>query len=250
MSFAIAVQSCSKVATNGSLDGSWAALDGTLSSSMSQTESSSNYTSNQNLTFDGTTMKGTQVTVYAGQTFTSNLSYPFELNMSFDKKAGTYTRDVVSTSTNTGQTESMYSANNEYEEDVNVTSVDQTTESESGTFQLAGGNGEVEKSSILLLQRSNYTETTVSNYTYTRANGSTYNITGKKVYRPGGLVAAPSTETYTSSSTGNGDYDETITIVEVKKDVITIAMDRTDSYIDGSVTGTYTSKAEFNLGAK
>lgn len=249
LSFAIAVQSCSKVATNGSLDGAWGATDGTLSITSSQSESSFTYSYTQSLTFDGTNMKGTEVSNYGGQSNTENVNYPFSFDLSFDKKAGTYTREVVSESNSDNQ-ESIYNSDGSYDGEAMVTSVDVTTESESGSFQLAGGNAEVEKGSILLLQRSNYSNTTVKTYTYTKADGTAYNTTGKKVYRSGGLIAVPASETITSTSTGNGDYDETITIVEVSKDVLTISMERTESSTEGTYTATYTSKAEFNLSAK
>jgi hypothetical protein len=134
--------SCKKV-SNNKLDGKWELSSATISS----TYSSPLETSSQNFVFMNKIAQSTII----NNGITVLQSFPYNEQLTFDRKSGKYFREINYTSTDTTYT-TVSNPDNEPQE-INVMQVgySQYSISEIGTFSVTGNSGDVKKNSQLVM---------------------------------------------------------------------------------------------------
>lgn len=217
--------SCSKVTSEKKLDGKWNLTAGTYSST--QTEDTDIYTTTS--TYDAATSTWVITSIYSpnGVATPASISSSNQtVEYTFDKKAGTYIKVTASTDLDTNSV-SYYNIDTTYQGsyDRQNTSVETTTET--GTFTLTGGTGEIETNSQIVLLATGTEISTLNTYVYLDSTGTAVALPPVYTNNWNGFEsvfgAAQATSTIATTSTVSSSEAVILTVTETKKDDMTVS---------------------------
>lgn len=233
----VGLTSCHKTVTKRKLDGEWTLTSGSSTSS----NTNNGVTTTSTITY--TDSKATTTSGGESKTIDHTMS------LTFDKKAGTYTMVKVSTTTETNTV--VYFEQGSFmpytmdQKDVAV-----TTYTENGTFTITGGTGEIEKNTQIVLLPTGTTTNTVHTYTYYEDGTSTAVSPTGKYTTYGGSKQYPTTETNTETTTETNSNGAVLTVTSLKKGVMDVEMNTTNTEVAGAETTSYTNNNSYTFTEK
>lgn len=239
------MQSCTKLATNRKLDGSWTLSSATMDGSSSNTTTFAGTTTTSNGTsttsFDGTTATQTTSWTSGGVTTTNTTSWPMSMTIAFDKKEGTYTSTTTTTTTDTARTDYYMndaSAGYVYEGTADAVWTTTATTTETGVFQFSGGNADIDKNSLIVFTPTHVANTDASTIEY--YIGSTA-LTASSWYTEdddGDWVTLPIADSSTEDQTLTSSEGEIWTVTENKGGTMKVSVTENSSWTDGTGSST------------
>ena len=241
--------SCKKIVTSKKLDGAWTVTSGEQTSTSSYTTGSVTTTYTSTSTFDGSEMTTSTTSGNVTTTTSSDLAIEY----TFDKKTGEYT-----SVTNTNDPEYDYDSYIQVYDDAagsftNYEYVDRNTARESvttseGFFTITGNAGEeIEKNSQVTFQERSEEETYTDTYTYTISGTSTTaNVSGKYYYdyNVGTYVPFTSSNSGTSTNTGEDSYAMVWNVVELKGGEMSVEYTDESEYTNSGSSNSSSYKTE------
>lgn len=247
------LQSCSKLASNKKLDGVWNLTAATGSGSSLETStwngSTNTTTGTSTMSYNGTTVSMTQTQTSGGLTFTNTTTFPMTMSVEFAKKEGTYSTTTISTTVDSNWVDyySYDGTTYNYEGTLDVAETNTSTEVESGTFQITGGNGDAEKNSIILFLPEGRTDATSTAIAYFNG-GTAFSGTSSHYYDDNGTYRLlPTSDSENTTETFVSGSGEIWTVTENKKGAMKVSSTENSTWTNGTDTYNDDSTNDFDF---
>ncbi len=237
------IQSCKKVSPR-KLDGDWKMTSGVVKTTEINEDGE---VRNTTRTYNGEKETITRTFSFGTPFYSDPAPTTFNMSYNFDKKAGVYTQVVVKVEEYTSSYEETFRLdenNNRIDFlDVARKTTEELKSTYTGDFSITGGNGDVKKNSQFILRQNN--ENYVSNKTFKYYDNSNKEVVAAGRYYAGQgnkPESLKTTDTETSSITGNTSVGTVFTVDELKKGVMEISA----TEMEKTVSGPYTEEESTN----